>query len=232
MLMASVISRRCSRASPTCRSPQEVATRSCSGATARPPPAASMLLASCDPPALVTGLTYVQVAAGVGHTVLLRSDGTAVACGTNDAGQCDLPALVMGLTYVQVAAVGRHTVLLRSDGTAVACGANDAGQCDLPALVAGLTYVAHLMPTLLLQASLDGDFMQFTTPGGQERYRTRAVPATCLADIYEQLMVEHRSGRFGYGVAQVDVILPGNQRLSGVPARETVANVFGAGPPG
>ena len=54
----------------------------------------------CDLPALVEGLTYTQVAAGGGHTVLLRSDGSAVACGCNHSGECDLPALVEGLTYV------------------------------------------------------------------------------------------------------------------------------------
>ncbi|CAK0887597.1 unnamed protein product, partial [Prorocentrum cordatum] len=82
----------------------------------------------------------VMLAAGGSHAVLLRSDGTAVACGDNHDGQCDLPALPAGLTYTQVAAGGSHTVLLRSDGTAVACGSNFCGQCDLPALPAGLTY--------------------------------------------------------------------------------------------
>ena len=72
--------------------------------------------------------------AGGGHTVLLRSNGTAVACGGNLWGQCDLPALEGDLTYTQAAAGDHHTVLLRSDGTAVACGDNQFGQCDLPAL--------------------------------------------------------------------------------------------------
>ena len=52
-----------------------------------------------DVPALGAGQTYTQVAAGGGHTVLLRSDGRAVACGANHYGQCDLPALSAGLTY-------------------------------------------------------------------------------------------------------------------------------------
>eukprot|EP00959_Pyramimonas_sp_CCMP1952_P239032 4995528-Pyramimonas_sp.AAC.1 len=76
-----------------------------------------------------------MVAAGAAHTVLLRSDGTALACGHNDVGQCDVPALGGGgLTYTQAAAGYAHTVLLRSDGTAVACGRNAFGQCDVPAL--------------------------------------------------------------------------------------------------
>jgi len=86
------------------------------------------------------GVAYTQAAAGGDHTVLLRSDGTAVACGLNDEGQCDLPALEEGVIYTQIAAGAFHTVLLRSDGTAVACGRNNEGQCDLPALEGGVFY--------------------------------------------------------------------------------------------
>ncbi|CAK0901326.1 unnamed protein product [Prorocentrum cordatum] len=136
----------------------------------------------CDLPALPAGLTYTQVAAGGGHTVLLRSDGTAAACGLNGDGQCDLPALPAGLTYT-------------SDGTAAACGLNGDGQCDLPALPAGLTYTEHLLPALLLQASLDTDSMVFVTFGGVERCRIRAAPTARLRDIYLQLAAEHRAGR-------------------------------------
>ena len=41
-----------------------------------------------------------MVLAGSDHIVLLRSDGTAVACGCNSHGQCGLPPLVGALTYV------------------------------------------------------------------------------------------------------------------------------------
>eukprot|EP00438_Fugacium_kawagutii_P033996 Skav211211 [mRNA] locus=scaffold934:85694:86911:- [translate_table: standard] len=82
---------------------------------------------------------YTQVAAGGMHTVLLRSDGSAVACGSNSLGQCDIPPLGDGVTYAQVAG-NAHTVLLRSDGSAVACGYNENRQCDIPPLDDGLTY--------------------------------------------------------------------------------------------
>ena len=36
---------------------------------------------------------YTHVSAGGGHTVLLRSDGCAVACGVNNYGQCRVPSL-------------------------------------------------------------------------------------------------------------------------------------------
>ena len=47
---------------------------------------------------------FVEVAAGDGHTVARRSDGSVVAWGHNDYGQCNVPALPVGLTYVEVAA--------------------------------------------------------------------------------------------------------------------------------
>ena len=72
----------------------------------------------------------IQVAAGYGHTVGLKADGTVVAVGNNYYGQCD----VGGWTdIVQVAAGRGHTVGLKSDGTVVAVG-GDAyyyGQCDV-----------------------------------------------------------------------------------------------------
>ena len=45
-------------------------------------------------PALEGELSYTEVAAGRFHTVLLRSDGTSVACGRNvdDARRCALVA--------------------------------------------------------------------------------------------------------------------------------------------
>ena len=70
-------------------------------------------------------MTYTQVAAGESHTVLLRSNGTAVACGDNEEGQCSIPALDGHMTYTQTIAGYGYTVLLRSDGTVMACGGNN-----------------------------------------------------------------------------------------------------------
>ncbi|CAK0800714.1 unnamed protein product [Prorocentrum cordatum] len=107
-----------------------------------------------------------MVAAGGSHTVLLRSDGTAVAFGANLYDQCNVPALDGGLSYTQVAAGYLHTVLLRSDGTAVACGANDRGQCSVPALDGGLSYTqvaAGYRHTVLLRS--DGTAVAFGANG-------------------------------------------------------------------
>ena len=75
-----------------------------------------------------------------GHSVLLRSDGTAVACGVNHVGQCNIPELVEGVTYTHVDTGTDHTVLLASDGTAAACGSNKDGECNVPALSGGVIY--------------------------------------------------------------------------------------------
>ena len=96
--------------------------------------------------------------AGRRHTVLLRSDGAAVACGDNEEGGCDLPELEEGTIYTQVVAGCGHTILLRSDGAAVACGRNDWGQCNLPAMEEGTTYVqvaAGMVHTVVLRS--DGE---------------------------------------------------------------------------
>ena len=85
-------------------------------------------------------MTYTQVTAGGNVTVLLRSDGTAIACGDNGAGQCDLPALEAGMTYTQASTDGGTVLLLRSDGRAITCGCNDFGQGDIPVLPDDVMY--------------------------------------------------------------------------------------------
>jgi hypothetical protein len=69
-----------------------------------------------------------MLAAGWGHTIGLRSDGTVVAVGDNDNEQCN----VGGWTDItQIAAGWGHTVGLKSDDTIVAVGDNDSGQCNV-----------------------------------------------------------------------------------------------------
>ena len=61
------------------------------------------------------------IAAGNGHTVALKSDGTVVAWGYNFYGQTTVPPGLSGVTAI---AAGYHTVALKSDGTVVAWGDN------------------------------------------------------------------------------------------------------------
>ena len=99
---------------------------------------------------------YVHVAAGDAHTVLLRSDGAAMAFGSNDDGQCDVPDLAPGMQYVHAATRGNQTILLRSDGAAMAFGRNGHGQCDVPELPPGMKYV-HAAPGMVHSVLLRSD---------------------------------------------------------------------------
>ena len=66
-----------------------------------------------------------MVAAGSGHTVGLKADGTVVAMGDNGDGQCNVGNWT---DIIQVAAGCLHTVGLKADGTVVAVGDNSFGQ--------------------------------------------------------------------------------------------------------
>ena len=85
-------------------------------------------------------MTYTYVDTGRNHTVLLASDGTAVACGRNTFGECNVPALSDGVIYTQVAIGGDCTFLLTSNGTVEACGWNISGHCNIPILPDGVVY--------------------------------------------------------------------------------------------
>ena len=100
-------------------------------------------------------ISYAQISAGFGHTVLLRSDGRAVAIGSNVDGHCNIPALDEGIAYTRISAGRGHTVLVRSDGGAVAIGDNGHGQCNIPALDEGTAYTqisAGCYHTVLLRS--------------------------------------------------------------------------------
>ncbi len=62
----------------------------------------------------------VAVAAGSGHSLGLKADGSIVAWGDNDYGQCNVPAPNTG--FVGVAAGDRHSLGLKADGSIVAWG--------------------------------------------------------------------------------------------------------------
>ena len=72
----------------------------------------------------------MSISAGYCYTIGLRSDGTAIALGSNRNGECSTEAW---RSVVAVSAGYSHTVGLRSDGTVVAVGLNDQGQCNTEA---------------------------------------------------------------------------------------------------
>jgi hypothetical protein len=87
------------------------------------------------------GLSNVTaLAAGAGHSLALKSDGTVVVWGDNSFGQTDVPA---GLSNVAaVAAGGLHSLALKTNGTVVAWGYNHVGQTNIPAGLSNVTAVA------------------------------------------------------------------------------------------
>ena len=91
------------------------------------------------------------MAAGKEHTVLLRSDGTAVAWGCNKYLQCNIPSLPEKVKYIQVAAGGYHTVFLRDDNRVVACGYNTDGRCKIPSYNDYIQVAAGTSHTVLLR---------------------------------------------------------------------------------
>jgi alpha-tubulin suppressor-like RCC1 family protein len=80
------------------------------------------------------------VSAGRIHSVVLKSDGTVSAFGTNNQGQTNVPA---GLNNVVAVSAGDyHTLALKSDGTVVAWGENSRGQSSIPAGLSGVVAIS------------------------------------------------------------------------------------------
>ena len=104
----------------------------------------------------------IDVAAGRSHSLFLKSDGTAWACGANASGQLGdgtitqrlSPVMVIGLSdIIKISAKnGDYSLFLKSDGTVWACGNNSFGQLgdgtqinrDTPVQIIGLTNIADI----------------------------------------------------------------------------------------
>ncbi len=92
----------------------------------------------CDVPSPNSG--FIAVAAGYGHSLGLRNDGSIAAWGRNNYGQCDVPSPNTG--FIAVAVGEHHSLGLRNDGSIVAWGWNNAGQCNVPSPNSGFIAVA------------------------------------------------------------------------------------------
>jgi len=72
----------------------------------------------------------IDLAAGLEHSLALRTDGTVIAWGRGDEGQTVVPA---GLSSVVAVEAGDyHSLALKSDSTVVAWGGNNDGQTTVP----------------------------------------------------------------------------------------------------
>lgn len=82
----------------------------------------------------------IQVAAGSGHSLALRADGSVVAWGDNWSGETDVPE---GLSdVVMIGAGDSHSVALKSDGSLVIWGSNYWGQHSIPEGVFDIVEIA------------------------------------------------------------------------------------------
>lgn len=83
----------------------------------------------------------ISVAAGLDHSLALKSDGTVMSWGNNDTGQLgqpstqtksSLPVIIQGLTNVKVISAGNNfSLAVRLDGTVWGWGANDKDKYQL-----------------------------------------------------------------------------------------------------
>merc|ERR1712032_1234129 len=182
-----------------------------------------------DVPRLEDGVFYSQVSAGSLHTVLLRTDGQAVACGVNDFGQCDVPPLEDGVAYSQVSAGTNHTVLLRTDGQAVAFGRNHDGRCDVPPLEDGVAYIPDAALTggriQVLQLSFgrggDGIIITGTSLAGE---------VLCTMTLDENDSIRPVTSRIAQAIAvppqYLRLALPNGNLLSSMPADTRVSDLL------
>jgi formylglycine-generating enzyme required for sulfatase activity/alpha-tubulin suppressor-like RCC1 family protein len=83
----------------------------------------------------------VAVAAGLGNSFALRSDGSIAAWGQNYYGnQTTVPE--PNSDFAAIAMTGFHVLALKNDGSIVSWGNNDYGQCDVPQPNTGFTAIA------------------------------------------------------------------------------------------
>jgi hypothetical protein len=99
-------------------------------ASQSPPPKSGKIIGlgvQATPNQELFGLT--SIAAGGGHSLALKSDGTIVGWGANSSGQS---SPLSGSDFVAIAAGGSHSLALKSDGTIVGWGYNSYGQSSPP----------------------------------------------------------------------------------------------------
>ena len=110
----------------------------------------------------------IEVAAGSGHTVGLKSDGTVVAVGGNWEGQCDVGNWI---DITRVAAGCLHTLGLKADDTVIAVGDNHNGQCnvegwtDIKQVAAGFYHTVGLKADGTVVAAGENEYGQCDVEG-------------------------------------------------------------------
>ena len=153
--------------------------------------------------------------AGDFHIVLLKSNGKAVAYGSNDAGQCDIPPLPARLRYTRIAAGPFSTTLLRSDGAAVASGLH----AMVPDLPAGLSYIPfNAGCSTIVQASFTDGSCVLAHLSGDPICQFTFAPEISAAEFQEQLLA-----KLSWEMSCVHVVMPSGALLSAAVLRDPSA---------
>ncbi len=100
---------------------------------------APLSIQSADAAQTGIGSRTQQIAAGMYHSLALKSDGTVVAWGPAFFEEVKVPADLTGV--VSIAAGSSHSLALKSDGTVVAWGDNYYGQTTVPADLTGVVSI-------------------------------------------------------------------------------------------
>lgn len=133
------------------------------------PPSAAMEATTPYPVTVRGPLSGVSaIAAGWGHTVALKGDGTLIAWGGEE--ESAIPDGLSGVTAI--AARARHTLALLANGTVTGWGLNDNGALAIPAELSGVSAIAtgEYHSVALKQ---DGTVVAW----GDNRHGQAAVPA-------------------------------------------------------
>ncbi|MFZ2276154.1 MAG: immunoglobulin domain-containing protein [Prosthecobacter sp.] len=83
----------------------------------------------------------IAIAAGQGHTLALKTNGSVLAWGWNTSGQTTVPADA-GSGVIGISAGQGHSLALKSDGTVLAWGNGADGQTNLPVGLSGVVAIA------------------------------------------------------------------------------------------
>jgi len=170
----------------------------------------------------------VSIASGWRHMVGIRSNGTVVAWGYNNAGEIAVPA---GLTNVLAVAAGKEfSVALKGDGTVVGWGLNDYGQADaksfLPLkireIAAGNAHVVARMEDGTVRAWGGGDGVS-QLPAGLSGVRSVA------AGTDSGMVVQSDRTALGWGFSQTNTGLDGKYGQAKAPASLTNARSLAFG---
>ena len=139
--------------------------------------------------------TSNQVSAGETHTALLRSDGSAVACGCSiigcHEGHCDIPPLSFGERYIHHVSLDSNRVLqleflCEDDALTLICS-NLAGEEELRMTVHGSDLAWESHKRIAREMKLDLQTLRLTLPDGQLLHHyCRANPVATVADVSEQ----------------------------------------------